>query len=281
MKPFYFKALSPLKAKYVIGLLSSVLSFGISSAPYKQSVPILAAKASQHLEELTLETAINAAIQFDPWLQGSQHKQSSLESMSTAAGTLPDPKMSVGIANLAVDTFDFGQEPMTQLKVGVTQMIPRGDSLAIRQRQLKLMASEYPLQRQDRVAKLTVMASQLWLDAYKSQQSIALIEKDRALFEQLADVAQASYASAIGKTRQQDIVRAQLELTRLDDRLTMLKQQKEMHLQRLSEWLSSAFASNYSEFSLQQETSMVPERLQNNLLLSQQMPSISMVFPLV
>ena len=42
--------------------------------------------------------------------------------------------------------------------------------------------------------------------------SITLIEKDRPLFEQLADVAQASYSSAIGRTRQQDIVRAQLEL---------------------------------------------------------------------
>ncbi len=187
---------------------------------------------------LTLDAAINSAIQNDPWLQGNRHRQNSIELMSIAAGTLPDPKISIGLANIATDSFDFGQEAMTQFKIGVTQMLPRGDSLAIKRQQLKWLASEYPFQREDRKAKLKVKISKIWLDVYKAQQSIVLIEKDRGLFEQLADVAQANYASTIGKTRQQDIVRAQLELTRLDDRLTILSQKKEVGLQRLSEWLS-------------------------------------------
>ena len=45
----------------------------------------------------------------------------------------------------------------------------------------------------------------------------------------------------MGKTRQQDIIRAQLELTRLDDRLTVLHQQREVALQRLTEWRSVYF----------------------------------------
>ena len=39
------------------------------------------------------------------------------------------------------------------------------------------------------------------------------------------DVAQARHSSAVGKTRQQDMLRAQLEITRLEDRLYMLFQQ--------------------------------------------------------
>jgi outer membrane protein TolC len=187
---------------------------------------------------LTLQTTIQLAQKNDPWLVGNQHMQDSVESMSIASGALPDPKMSVSVANIAADSFDFNQEAMTQFKVGVSQMFPRGDSLALKQAQLKLVGSQFPFQREDRRAKVAVTAAKLWLDAYKAQESIALIENDRALFEQLADVAQASYSSALGKTRQQDIVRAQLELTRLDDRLTMLKQEQEMSLQKLSEWLS-------------------------------------------
>ena len=61
------------------------------------------------------------------------------------------------------------------------------------------------------------------------------------MFEQLADVAEASYSAALGKTRQQDIVRAQLELTRLDDRLTVLRQKQEMFMEKLSEWLIEYF----------------------------------------
>ena len=129
----------------------------------------------------------------------------------------------LALANLGTDKFDFEQEAMTQLKVGVSQMFPRGDSLAIKAKQIKTLSQQHPLQRRDREAKVRVTAGSLWLDAYLAQESIALIEKNYALFEQLSDVAQASYSSALGKTRQQDIVRAQLELTRLEDRLVQLK----------------------------------------------------------
>jgi len=198
---------------------------------------------------LTLENTVKMARNNDPWLTGNRFSQEAIESASIAAGTLPDPKVSIGVANIAADSFDFNQEAMTQFKVGVSQMIPRGDTLDLKQQQLRLFGSQFPFQREDRKAKVTVTAAKLWLDAYKAQESIALIENDRALFEQLADVAQASYSAALGKTRQQDIVRAQLELTRLDDRLTMLNQKLEMSEQRLSEWLSQYQGGDFSSAS--------------------------------
>lgn len=194
---------------------------------------------------LTLKTAVEMAEKNDPWLVKNKHTQDSLESMSVAADTLPDPKMSVSLANLPTDTFQFDQEAMTQLKVGVTQMFPRGDLLALKSKQLKEASSQNPFQRTDRRAKVAVTVSQLWLEAYKAQESIALIETNRALFEQLADVAESSYASAVGRTRQQDIIRAQLELTRLEDRLTMLGQKKETTAEMLSKWISGSFSEQY------------------------------------
>jgi len=203
--------------------------------------------AQEQQKVLTLESTVEMARNNDPWLVGNRYSQDAIESSSIAAGTLPDPKVSMGIANIGTDNFDFGQEAMTQFKVGVSQMFPRGDSLDLRKEQLRLTGSQYPFQREDRKAMVTVTAAKLWLDAYMAQESIALIEKDRTLFEQLADVAQASYSSAVGKTRQQDIIRAQLELTRLDDRLTMLNQKLQMSEQRLSEWLSQYLGGNYSD----------------------------------
>ena len=199
---------------------------------------------------LTLEEAVRAAQLNDPWLAGNRHSQDAIESMSVAAGTLPDPKVTFGLANLPTDTFDFNQEAMTQFKVGVAQMFARGDSLAIKRKQIETVGSQFPFQRLDRKAKIVVAVSKLWLDAYKAQESITLIERDRPLFEQLADVAEASYSAALGKTRQQDIVRAQLELTRLDDRLTVLRQKQEMLMEKLSEWLSEYFYEQYSDNSI-------------------------------
>jgi len=231
---------------------------------------------------LSFEKAIKAAQKNDPWLTGNIHKQRALESMSSAVNTLPDPKMSIGLANLPSNGFDFGQEAMTQAKVGISQMFPRGDTLEIKSQQLKIESEAYPYQRKDRQSKVAVMVGSLWLDAYRVQQSIALIEKNRALFEQLADVAEASYSSALGKTRQQDIVRAQLELTRLEDRLDKLAQQKNRYEGMLLQWLITMPTDNFSKTAASaDEMSLVTDfSLDNalhNIALSQQLPQIDLL----
>lgn len=186
---------------------------------------------------LSLERAIATAIKSDPWLHGSELRQSSLHAQSRASSTMDDPKVSVGVANLPVDSFDFNQEAMTQFKVGVSQVLPRGDSLAIKRDQLSIEAARQPLLRADRKLKLTTKVSELWLEGFLAQQTIELINQDRALFEQLGDVAKASYSSGLGRTRQQDVISAQLELTQLDDKLVEQQQILETALASLNEYL--------------------------------------------
>jgi outer membrane protein TolC len=222
---------------------------------------------------LSFEKAIKSAQKNDPWLTGNIHKQRSIESMSTAVNTLPDPKVSISLANLPTNGFDFGQEGMTQAKIGIAQMFPRGDTLTIKSQQLRIQSEAFPFQRQDREAKVAVTVGSLWLDAYRVQQSIALIEKNRSLFEQLADIAQASYSSALGKTRQQDIVRAQLELTRLEDRLDVLAQQKNRFEGMLSQWLIK-FSSDNSSLG---EAGISSFFYSHNIELTPQLPKIELL----
>lgn len=230
-------------------------------------------------EVLSLAMAVQSAQENDPWLLGNQYSQDSIDALSVAAGSLPDPKMSLGFTNMPTDTFDFNQEAMTQFNVGVTQTFPRGDSLDLRRRQLQLMSSQYPYQRQNRRAKVVVGVATLWLDAYKAQESIALIERDRSLFEQLADVAEASYSAALGKTRQQDIVRAQLELTQLDDRLSVLNQQREVALQHLLEWRSDYFLTQRSADGSINENSLKKAFSSPRLRLDRRLPEIQLLRP--
>lgn len=190
-----------------------------------------------HADSYSLENAVTTAQRQDPWVQGSLKRQESLNALSVEAGSLPDPSVSLGVANLPIDTFDFSQEGMTQFKVGVSQMFPRGKTLSLKREKLQKLSEMQPYARADRNAQVAVTVAQLWLDTYRSEQTIYLIEQDRGLFEHLVDVAQSSYTTASGRTRQQDLVRAQLELTRLDDRLTRLYQQRDMSLAKLGEWL--------------------------------------------
>lgn len=187
--------------------------------------------------DLTLEHAVSVAIKNDPWLTGSMHSQQALESEAIASASLPNPKVSIAAANFPADNFSFRQEGMTQVTVGVSQAFPRGDTLILSKRKNELLAQQHPFLRADRIAKVTATVKKLWLEVFNAQKSIHLIERDRDLFEQLVAAAEASYASTVGNTRQQDVIRAQLELTRLDDRLTSLHQRKEEFQRQLSEWI--------------------------------------------
>ncbi len=211
---------------------------------------VLVMPASQAQERLSLEKTISIAQHNDLWLINSLYQQKATESLSVAAGELPDPKVSLAFLNYPTDTFNFGQEPMTQFKIGVSQMFPRGDTLALKREQLELKSDIFPFQRLNRSEKVKVIASKLWLDAYKAQESIVLIEDNRSLFEQLSEVAESTYSAALGRTSQQDIVRAQLELTRLDDRLTMLNQKFDKSVQNLSGWLNDYYLQDYQNFDV-------------------------------
>ncbi|MCF6319376.1 MAG: transporter, partial [Proteobacteria bacterium] len=81
---------------------------------------------------LSLEKTISIAQHNDLWLINNVYQQQATQSLSVAAGQLPDPKVSLAFLNFPTDTFNFGQEPMTQLKVGVSQMFPRGKTLALK-----------------------------------------------------------------------------------------------------------------------------------------------------
>lgn len=198
---------------------------------------LTAAATSANQTGLDIMQAVRMAQSSDPWLEGSRYTEEALDAEAISVATLPDPTISLKANNLPTDTLDIGQEPMTQFSIGITQKIPRGNTLALSREQKQELSAREPFLRADREASVANTVSQLWLDAYSAQESIRLIENDRFLFEHLSEAAEISYSSALGETRQHDVIRAQLELTRLDDRLTTLRKQRDAAKQSLSEWI--------------------------------------------
>ena len=204
---------------------------------------------------LALEDAIDIAIRGDPWSAQSIYLQRALLDESVAACALPDPRITLGAANLPTDTFDTGQEGMTQATIGVSQRFPRGDSRSLARDKKIQLAESQSFQRENRQKLLVRSVTYLWLELWKAQESIRIIDNNRGLFEQLADVAEAGYTSTMTGSRQQDIIRGSLELTRLDDRLTGLHSQLETAQEELGEWVGA------DTFRLR-----VSERVPSNLL---------------
>jgi hypothetical protein len=194
-------------------------------------------KNSTQTNVLTLNQAIAIAQKNDPQWHQNKLKQQALISKSLTIERLPDPKISLGFFNLPSDNFSRSQEGMTQTKITLTQHFSRGNSLSLKSEHIRIKTKALFFQQKDREAKIRLMVGQLWFERYRINESIALIHKNRVLFEQLLKAAHIRYTSATEKTRQQDMIRAELELTRFDDRLEQLMQKKAHNDALLFSWL--------------------------------------------
>ncbi len=196
--------------------------------------------------KLAFEQVISWAIEYDPWMVESFHQQQALEYQADVENHYDNLRLSLDLKNIATDSYDFSQENMTHFSIGASQKLPRGNSLVIRRKQKMLMANLSEFERSDRQRLLRVSVGSLWLNLYKTQQTVKYINENRSLLEQLVDVAEANYSSTIGRTRQQDLIAAQLELTRLDDRLAKVLQYQHHVKSELAGWISPVFLQQYA-----------------------------------
>lgn len=195
-------------------------------------------------QKLSLPMALTQAIKNDPWLRGNKLSLQAAQARQVAAGTLPDPKVSIGLLNLPSENGHFNQEAMTQFKVGVSQTFARGNELALKQSQLLIESQQFSFMYDDRIASLTKEVSRLWFDVYSAQQTVKLIEKNKQLFIQMVELAQASYAAGLDKAKHQDVIRAQLELLQLEDMLVIQSQKLDIAKSHLREWLDHVDIEN-------------------------------------
>lgn len=218
----------------------------------------------------SLGQAVQRSQEIDPWILKSQFQQESLQAQAMSQGSLPDPSVNFGVANLPVDSFDFAQERMTQIKVGITQMLPRGQTLALTRTRFSRLSEVEKAAQKNRLATSEVEVSHLWLDIFKSQQLTRMIQGDKHLFEYLIDVSESSYAAGDGKTRQSDVVRAQLELTKIEDQLLRSNQQNGRLLAELAGWLVGMHAQGWTEIGITSEMPLL-EILDQSLIERQDM----------
>lgn len=253
------------KLKHIIipGFLGLVISL-CSHQALAESATVLGSP-----KVLQLQDAIQQAKDNDPWIQSSRYKEQALQANSRSEQALPNPKLTFRLQNLPTDSFDFSQEAMTQAQLGFSQAFPRGDTLGLKQKQWQQLSEQQPVLRDDRKQQVTMEVTHRWLDALLAERSIQLIQQDANLFKHLESIAQSSYRSAIGNVRQQDLVRAQLELTRLDERLFKLHERRDVKLAELALWLmpEGDMADNNSSFSLPEQlpTLNLTEAAQNIL----------------
>lgn len=134
--------------------------------------------------------------------------------------SLPDPRLQLGYQRMPMvppvvegAVYGFGQDIPFPGKLGL-----RGE---VAQREAERLEQEY------RATRLRLIASlkEAYYNLHFVHKSIEIVESNKALLMQFEKTAKARYS--VGQAAQQDVFRAQVEISRVLDRLAVLDQQKE------------------------------------------------------
>ena len=172
--------------------------------------------SGQAAEILTLADAEVLALQNNPALAATGKQAEAMAAIPSQAGSLPDPRLSFRAMNLPVDTFSTTQENMTQLQVGISQAIPFPGKLDLKAKAAERMAAAALRNQQEfRLVLLRNTRIHWWNLAYLDK-ALEIIRHNQALLRNLVKVAEIKYKT--GKGLQQDVLLAQLELSKLLER---------------------------------------------------------------
>ena len=163
-------------------------------------------------ELLALDRAVAQALADNPGLAAMQARAKAIADIPEQRGTLPDPRLSLSAANLPVDTFSFSQEGMTQLQIGVSQSLPYPGKLALQQAVASLEANAAVKTVDELRMQLIKDVKTIWWNIFYLDRAMETVTRNETLLKQVIAVAETKYE--VGQGQQQDILLAQLELSK-------------------------------------------------------------------
>jgi outer membrane protein TolC len=207
-------------------IASATAGAGNTSAALTPEEPVVQAAA------IKLDDLVREAEAKNPAIQSAQRRVQAMRHRIPQAQSLADPKLSVGWAGNATP-FDVQEgDPSSYRGISAMQELPFPGKLKLRgqiaDREAEAVWWEYEAARRGVVAEVKAA----FYEYFFYQKAIELTQKDRDLLRKLTQIAQARYE--VGKGIQQDVLRAQVELSTLQQRLTVLEQQSKTAQVRLN-----------------------------------------------
>jgi outer membrane protein TolC len=204
-------------------------------------------------DPLSLREALAIALQAqDPTVTSLGERATALSEKAVSDSQLPDPKLHLRMLNMPVDTFDFNQEPNTQAQIGLQQQFPPGRTLGIRRQRRLAEASEEDAKALLQESQIRLDTRTNWYELFYWLGADGKVADSQRAVEELVSVAQSIFAT--GRQSSQDVLRAELELSLLNDRLIQVSRRIELVRANLARYIGPGPASRPLVASLPQLT---------------------------
>jgi outer membrane protein TolC len=152
------------------------------------------------------------------------------------AGAWEDPRIGLGLLNVPTDTFSLDQEPMTQKQISIAQKLPLFGKLDLKSKRAAILALRQQIILEQKRLEVARRITASYYDLTYVRSSLDTNAKLTDLVGGLLQVAETRYAT--GKALQQDVLQAQVELSKLLDDKISLKSRERMLEARVNALLS-------------------------------------------
>jgi len=171
-----------------------------------------------------LDELVREAVERNPEIQAAKSAVRAKQAMISPAKTLPDPMVTFQTMG---DPWPLGLQtgdPSSARTVGIQQEIPFPGKLSLKakiaEKEAEAESWNYEQTRRRVIADL----KQAYYDLYYTCRALETVHKDKGLLEKFEHITQAKYR--VGQGLQQDVLKAQVEISKLTDRLIVLERRR-------------------------------------------------------
>ncbi len=182
--------------------------------------------------QVTLGDLINVALARNPAIKSAAERYKAQQARPPQVRSLADPTVSGGwMGNITPFSVQQG-DPSSYRGLTVAEDFPFPGKLKLRgqiaDRSAEASWWDYEQTRRQVASDVKVA----YYDYFYYSKAIEITEKDKDLLQKLASIAESLYR--VGKGMQQDVFRAQVEVSRIDQKLILLHQQEDTARARLN-----------------------------------------------
>lgn len=208
--------------------------------PWAVALLFMSSVSARDLAPLTLDAALHQAVASAPLLQARQAQSESARQEAARADALPDPQLTFGIDNLAIQgpgAFTAGGDSMTMRVVGISQTLPaRGK----RQAERAIGNARVDLATSSETATALWIRQQVadaWISAWGAHREAQMLQSMRQAWAQDVAVAKARLRGGSGSAA--EVLAAQVEAVDLENRIDDADAREAQARAALARWLGA------------------------------------------
>jgi outer membrane protein TolC len=172
-----------------------------------------------------LDALVQEGLANNPEVHASQARWDMLREKAGQVGTFDDPMLMFRIQNALVnDPLAFDKDPMTGKVIGISQQIPFAGKRALARQAATQDAEAQRWQYEERRLELSRMIKESYYRVYYVDQTLPIVARNLDVLEDLIRASETLYS--VGKAMQQDVLRAQVALSKMEDMRIALRQQR-------------------------------------------------------